>query len=66
MPFESSTAAKSESASSQLTKTRGRGRGRKKTFDVLAAKIVDEKIPIKRKVKYIALNLNFNIACNYF
>lgn len=64
MPFESSTAAKSESASSQPTKTRGRGR--KKTFDVLAAKIVDEKVPIKRKVKYIALNLNFNIACNYF
>ncbi|KAI8539466.1 hypothetical protein RHMOL_Rhmol09G0185400 [Rhododendron molle] len=51
VPFESSTAAKSESASSQLTKTRGRGR--KKTFDVLAAKIVDEKVPIKRKVKWL-------------
>ncbi|XP_058183222.1 sterol 3-beta-glucosyltransferase UGT80A2-like [Rhododendron vialii] len=51
VPFESSTAAKSESASSQLTRTRGRGR--KKTFDVLAAKIVDEKVPIKRKVKWL-------------
>ncbi|XP_057470983.1 sterol 3-beta-glucosyltransferase UGT80A2-like isoform X3 [Actinidia eriantha] len=40
------TADKSESASSQLTKTRGHGRN---NFGILASKILDERVPTRKK-----------------
>lgn len=51
MHAESSTADNSESASSQLTQSKGHARNG--TFGALAAKILDEKVPVKRKLKWL-------------
>ncbi|XP_028091210.1 sterol 3-beta-glucosyltransferase UGT80A2-like isoform X1 [Camellia sinensis] len=48
---ERSTADKSELASSQLTKTGGRRQD--KNSGVLAAKLFDDKIPLKKKLKWV-------------
>ncbi|KAA8538893.1 hypothetical protein F0562_025585 [Nyssa sinensis] len=51
MPAERSTADKSESTSSQVTNT-GRCRENNK-LGILAAKFFDEKIPLKKKLKWL-------------